>query len=295
MMPMLMLIIFCWAWLVLTIVADLIYGSQAKSSYFKKFIGKERKNAKSKNKVRSYKVNRKDYIKYSLPISAGLFIALLIFLGNPIAAFFISLVGFFFPRYRMIKEANKRKELLNTQFKELLLSIANSLKVGSSLQMAIERSLIDLRQIYKNHIDKPIVDELEFMVYEIRIGKNLEEVLLAFKNRVDLEDVTSFTNAAIMTEQTGGNLTEVMSNVAEVIGEKIQMKREIMTLTAAKRSEAKILTVMPMLLVVTLTFLAPQYMEPMYESMLGRVLMVTGLLLIVANYFIGKRIINIDV
>lgn len=207
----------------------------------------------------------------------------------------VSLVSFYIPKLRMMKSSKRREEIFTYQFREMMFSVSNSLKAGASLQKALERSLIDLGEIYKNQIEKPVLEELEIIIYEIKVGKSIDEALIDFRDRVKLEDVNSFVNAAIITNKTGGNLTEVMNNVAQIIGDKIQIKREIVTLTAAKRSEAKLLTFMPIGLVSILFFVSPSYMEPMYQTLIGKLLMVFGTLLIVANYFIGKKIVDIDV
>lgn len=279
---------------ILLLCDELIFGRKLKKRQFHERVRKEKqKQAKSNKKIKGkYKV---EYMKYSLLISVAIFLSVFLLLKNFWIAVTISLLGFYYPRYRMKKSAKERKIVLNYQFREFLYAISNSLKAGASLQSAIRRSHEDLKQIYKHTIDVPLLDEIELIIYDMGIGKSTEEALEHFRDRVQLEDVTSFVNAAVITNRTGGNLTEVMHNVAMIIGDKIEIKREITTLTASKRSEAKILTFMPVGLVIILNLIAPQYMKPMYETTLGKVCMAFGMMLITANYFIGKRIINIDI
>ncbi len=59
--------------------------------------------------------------------------------------------------------------------------------------------------------------------------------------------------------------------------------------------EAKILTIAPIFLVFMLSIFSPDYMKPMYETIVGRLLLLLGVILLVLNYFIGKKIIDIDI
>lgn len=267
--------------------------------YFAAIKGEEKRGKKKKlgkpEKRKELKMNTKTFLSYALPISVLIFGFCLLFFRSRAIAFFFSMSGLFYPRVVMNKKIKKRKELLNIQLREALQSISNSLKAGSSLQSAIERCLEDVKRVLKGQPEKPIVEELEIIVYELQLGKSLDEALIAFQNRADLEDVTTFVNAAIITKEKGGNLTEVMANVCEMIGDKIQIRREIMTMTAGKRAEAKLLTFAPVVLVLVLSVLSPSYMKPMYETLVGKIMMITGIVLLLINYFIGKKIIDINV
>jgi tight adherence protein B len=68
-----------------------------------------------------------------------------------------------------------------------------------------------------------------------------------------------------------------------------------MTLTAAKRMEATILSIAPAFFLIALSLLSPGYIQPMYETVLGKFLLGVGFILLIANYIIGKRIIKIDI
>ncbi len=240
------------------------------------------------------KDSKRKFILVAL-VATVIFFVFVFILKNLLVPAIISTVIILYPQSMTRIRAKKRKETLNLQLKEAMQSISNSLKAGSSLQTAVERCLDDLKRIYKTQIDPPIVAEFETIVYEIQMGKSLDEALVSFRTRAQLEDVESFVNAALITKEKGGNLTEVMANVAEVIGDKLKIKREIMILTAGKRAEAKLLSIMPVFLVLVLTLLSPSYMRPMYVTPLGRSMMTIGVLLVGANYLIGKRIININI
>ncbi len=157
-----------------------------------------------------------------------------------------------------------------------MMSVANSLRAGNSLQTAIERCQEDLARIYRHEKNCPIIAEWEIMISELKLGKPLDEVLHSFKDRMDMEDVDTFVNSANIIMRKGGNMTEVLGNVATTIGDRIEVKRDIQTLTAGKRSEAKLLTLMPIVLVGIIMMLSPDYLAPMYDKPLGKMLAALG-------------------
>ncbi|GAJ98816.1 type II secretion system F family protein [Geomicrobium sp. JCM 19055] len=98
-----------------------------------------------------------------------------------------------------------------------------------------------------------------------------------------------------MTRTKGGNLADVIDNTAESISDKIMIQQEIKVATAQKKMEASLLTFMPVGIVVILMMLNPDYMQPMYDQTLGTFMLFAAVLMLIANYFIGRKVTNIDV
>lgn len=240
------------------------------------------------------RISRNISWKKVLPVWTVLYLASLVLVRNLLIAFFFSLMLYLaLHMYRKVTGQIKRKELFIYQFREALISMSNSLKAGASLPAAIGRCKTELSNTLRIQPEKPMLRELEIMVNEINMGKSLAEVLGSFQKRMNLEEVDNFVNAAIITEKTGGNLSEVMVNVCTMIGDRIQMKREIESLTAGKRSESRVLTIAPIIILPALALLSPSYLKPMYDTLLGKSLMVLAVMLLVTNYIVGKKIMNI--
>lgn len=250
--------------------------------------------SKQKYKKKKY-VHTKSDFKTIIAISIIIFFAVWIFLRSILYAFIFSLLGFLYPRIREKNYEDKKKSVFELQFKDAMQSLSNSLKSGSSLQVSMEKCLEDLNRIYKHKKIKPVVDEWEIIVSDIKLGKSINDVLIDFRNRAMTEDVDTFVNSAVIINEKGGNLTEVLANVTQIISDRIEVKRDILTLTAGKRSEAKILSFMPVVLVGAIMLLSPKYLEPMYDKPLGKLLAAFGLILLLINYIIGKKIIDIEV
>lgn len=246
-------------------------------------------------KKKAKRMTSKQYILLFIPISLIAFVFSLVFFRSFMSAVLVTFISALYPRYIIVSRERKLKSLLNYQLRDALNALSSSLKAGSSLTNALIRTYQDLNRIYLNTKNKPIVDEFLIITYELELMIPVEEVLINFKERNKLEDITDFVNVTLMTKEKGGNLNEVIQRVAEIITDRIEIEQEINTLVAGKKMEAKVLTILPILLVVLLSLMSPEYMAPMYDSSLGRVLMIISTIMLVVNYFIGKKIINIDV
>ena len=235
-----------------------------------------------------------DYLQ-TFAICSGLFLLGLFFFRSIFFAILVAALGLFYPKIKAKKDEQKVKDKMLLQFREAILSLASSLKAGSSLQTALQRCERDLTRELQFQKDKPMLEALEKMNGDIYLGTPVEKVLLDFKDEHDIEDIQQFVDAIIMTRSKGGNLADVIYNTSESISDKIMIQQEIKLATTQKKMEAGILTFMPVGLVSVLMVLNPGYMEPMYDTAFGMILLFMAVLMLVANYFIGRKVTNINI
>lgn len=245
-----------------------------------------------------------DYSKYELSqkekysfLAAGyvcIFTVLYLFYHS----LFFSLIGGSFIALTIVPfctwKAEKRRVLLITQFKDMLYSM--SAYVAASIQMAdaLEGSLESLKAIYDS--DSPLVKELEYMVRNIRENKESEIRLLQdFADRSRCEDIENFVQVYVACIITGGDLEKALKNTIEILMDKINIEREIRTLTSQKKFEGNIITIMPLLVILFLNVFSPDYLEPLYTTLWGRLLMTCALAGLAGAYWMMRRLTDIEV
>lgn len=211
-------------------------------------------------------------------------IGLLLALGSPL-----------YPRMLERSLRFKRRDLLKSQFGLALQAMAASLRAGASLRTAVERATVDLERMLAGQPFTPMVTELERVVRDMQLGFSLEEALVRFRDRVQLEDVTDFAGAVLLCRVHGGNVATVMASIAEIIEDKISIRQQIQTLTAGKRMEGNLITFAPPVMVAVLSFTAPGYLSPLYTRFAGQVMLVVGTACLIAAYLIGRRLMEIEV
>lgn len=235
-----------------------------------------------------YDLNRKEQISYIAVASTVTAAITYLFYHN----IFMSLLSIFiiFPMQKYYKEflINKRKRELNNQFRDALYSIAASISVGRQMPEALLEARDNMILIYPEY--SPIVLELSQIVERVYFNRESEEdVLRDFAKRSQIEDILNFVDVYFTCRATGGDLEKVVMKASEIIMDKITIYKEIHTLTSQKRFEAKILTIIPLVVILFLQIASPDYLAVMYESIFGRALMTISMISIgMAYYFILK-------
>lgn len=185
-----------------------------------------------------------------------------------------------------------RTRTMRDQLQEALLSLATSLKAGQSLPNALGRCVTDLRRMHPR--GGPIVEEMEMVVREVQMSTPVDEALLAFRERVPLEEVSALVDAVVITRRRGGNIIDVMANVSHMIADRMAIDREIQVLTAQKRAEAAILSLVPLGIYLITRVTNPGYVSVFQESIGGQIALGLIFLAILTGYWLANRLAHID-
>lgn len=285
------------------LIEDILFGDTGRkkqiSGYFSYLKGKQEKvvhtSREYKNIFINNKIPAKKYFLYAMPVCMLIFIITLISFKSLYMAFIISLFGFIYPKVVYDNAVNKKKTLMSLQLRDALNSIINSLKAGLSINSALVKCMHDLETIYTSIKEKPMLEEFKKINHDLSMGTSVDNALNNFSKRLKMEDVDDFVNSVVIVRLKGGNLVEVMDNTVKMINDKISIKREIDILTTGKKMEAKIISTIPIFIIVSLSILSPGYMKPLYSSGPGKVLIILGLIMLTVNYFVGRRIVDIHV
>jgi len=186
---------------------------------------------------------------------------------------------------QVLKERRRLK--FNLQLVDALGSMSNALRAGFSINQAFETVV--------QSGEKPISQEFDVMMQQMRVGMNFFDALQSLDQRVGSDDLTLVVTAIDIARRTGGNLTEIFDKISITIRERMRIERRVRTLTAQGRLQGIIVATMPMLLGGAMTFLKPEMMLPFLKSTNGMMCVGGMLLLIMTGWYFIKRIINIDV
>jgi tight adherence protein B len=241
-----------------------------------------------------YIMSFRERLVYTSAAVVFAFVIGFIFYHNVIFSFLLTPFALFYPRIRTKEIIKKRKNELNLQFKEMLYSLSSSLSAGKSVETSFKEVLKDLTVLYPNP-DTYIIREAELIVRRIEMNETVESALEDFSQRSHLEDVQNFCDILNTCKRTGGNMIEIIKNTSNIINDKIEIKEEINTLLASKKFEQKVLTAMPILMIVLLSVSAEDYMAPVFDKIVGRIVMTIAIAIIVLGYFLSKKIMNIKV
>lgn len=241
-----------------------------------------------------YIMSKKEIIFNILIAMLVIFIVGMIFYHNAILALLISFFGFKYPKIRTKSIIKKRKNDLTIQFRDLLYSVSSSMEAGRSIEMAFKDALKDLAIIYTNP-ETPIMRETTFIVRKIEMNEPIEEAISEFAERAKIDDIENFSDVIRVCKKTGGNLAEVIRSTSQVIGDKIETKRDIETTITGKKFESRIMAVMPIFMVFMLSASSPEFMEPVFKTVIGNIVMTVAIVIFVVAYIVSEKIVDIEV
>jgi tight adherence protein B len=100
---------------------------------------------------------------------------------------------------------------------------------------------------------------------------------------------------ASLQRETGGNTAEVIDRVADTVRERADLRRMISTLTAQGRISRWVVSALPIVLAVMISAINPTYLDPLFKTTAGHVMLVVAVLLLVSGSLVIKKIVNIEV
>jgi tight adherence protein B len=210
------------------------------------------------------------------------------FLFNaPTTAVALALVFGSTPYMVVRTKRTKRLKTLEEQFPESLDFLARSMRAGHAFSISLE--------MLGEEMADPLGQEFRALFNEQNLGAPIDIALRNFSTRVPLLDVRFFTSSVLLQKQTGGNLSEILSRLAYVIRERFRLKGQVQAASAHGRLTATILTLMPIVTMLALLFVAPGYLQGMAEDSDGKYLIGGAIVAQVLGNFFIKKIINIKV
>ena len=225
----------------------------------------------------------------ALSLLSGFLCALLILLFFQfwVMAVLAGLVGLSLPSLFLRMAKRDRDARFGAQLVDALGNMSNSLKAGFSLPQAFE--------LIAREMQPPIKQEFGLLTQEMRIGLPMDKALANLLNRMRSQDMDLVVTSIDVSREVGGNLTEVFQNIAGTIRERQRVEGKIRMLSAQGRLQGLIMTLLPVFIMVFLSWFYPDYIDPLFTEKAGWLLLgVAGVMLVIGGFVIHK-ILAIDI
>jgi tight adherence protein B len=208
-------------------------------------------------------------------------------LRNVVLALVIGGVGGALPTLLLNTQLGRRSDKLREQLPDVLTILASSLRAGHSFLQALDT--------VSKEIGEPAATEFVRVVAEIRLGRPVDEALEAMADRVGSDDFRWAVLAVNIQREVGGNLAEILDNVADTLRERATMRRQIKVLTAEGRLSAYVLIALPFVIGLYMTAVNPDYIGLLVTTTIGLFMLGTASVLLVLGVLWMRKIVNIDV
>jgi tight adherence protein B len=203
--------------------------------------------------------------------------------GLPIGA----AIGFAIPFLVLRVKRTKRLRAFEETFPEALDLIARALKAGHAFATGLK--------MVADELSEPIGPEFRKTFDEQNFGLPLKDALDNLTQRVPLLDVRFFATAVLIQRETGGNLSEILENLAHVVRERFKILRQVRVYTAHGRLTGYVLLALPAVLGIALSFINPEHMNLLFRERMGQMLLIATLVLQTVGYVWIKQVIKIEV
>jgi tight adherence protein B len=218
-----------------------------------------------------------------LAVSGALVVTAVVFiLSNAIIALLAGASTLLMTRWWLGRRVRRRQAAFADQLVDVLQLMSGSIRTGFGLMQAMDT--------VAQEIPAPAGVEFQRVKIETQLGKDSSEALMAMADRVDSEDFVWVVEAIDIHRDVGGDLADILDSVMETIRDRIRIRRRIQTLSAEGRVSAIVLAALPVMLMVAMVLLTPDYIATLFTTGIGRLLLAFGLVLMVIGAFWMRRI-----
>jgi tight adherence protein B len=196
-------------------------------------------------------------------------------------------VGFALPFVYLRVKRTGRLRSFEEQFPEALDLISRALKAGHAFATGLK--------MVADEMPEPVGPEFRKTFDEQNFGLPLKDALENLTLRVPSIDVRFFSTAVLIQRETGGNLSEILENLAHVVRERFKILRQVRVYTAHGRLTGYVLLALPAVLLIALSFINPDHTNMLFREKMGNMLLLVALVMQVAGYLWIRQVVKIEV
>jgi tight adherence protein B len=196
-------------------------------------------------------------------------------------------IGAFLPYLTVKRRAVKRIRRFEEQLPGAIDLIGRAIRAGHPLSAG-------LRMVSEEAQD-PAAEEFRQVFEEQRFGLPFDDSMYGLADRVPLVDIRILITAILIQREVGGNLAEVLDNLAAVIRERFKIRRQLRVITAQGRMSGYVLAVMPIAVGFAIFLLNRPYVMILFEHPIGKLMAVSAVVLQILGYLWIRKIVDIEI
>jgi tight adherence protein B len=220
----------------------------------------------------------------SIGTAAAAALLTLMFVRHPLAPLFAGMVGAMVPTLFLMQRRSARIKKFEEQFPEALDLLSRAIRAGHAFQTAMSMVASELKE--------PVGPEFKKTFDQQNFGIPLRDALNELAQRINILDVRFFVTAVLIQRESGGNLAEILDNLAHVVRERFKIRRQVRVHTAHGRFTGYVL---PAALGVALSFINPDHMHMLFNEHLGQMLLVGAIVMQTIGFIWIRQVIKIEV
>lgn len=226
-------------------------------------------------------------ILMGLGAAAGLAFAAGLVVRHPIAPLVAAAAGLAAPFVWLAQRRSARFRRFEEQFPEALDLLSRGIRAGHAFQAAMG--------MVGDELPAPVGTEFRKTFERQNFGLPLRDAMNELAERVAILDVRFFVTAVAIQRETGGNLAEILDNLAHVVRERFKIRRQVRVHTAHGRFTGYVLLALPAALAVALTFISPDHMTVLFQERMGQMMVMAAIVMQTIGFIWIRQVIKIEV
>lgn len=195
--------------------------------------------------------------------------------------------GIGLPHLMVSRLIKKRLVKFTSLFPEAIELIVRGLKSGLPVQESI--------QVVGKEIQDPVGVEFREISDALKIGQTIEEAMWEASRRLDTPEFKFFVISLVIQRETGGNLTETLGNLSDILRKRKQMKLKIKAMSSEARASALIIGALPFVMFGILFLMNPGYVSQLFQETRGIMLLGVGGLSMAIGFFVMGKMIRFEI
>lgn len=198
-----------------------------------------------------------------------------------------------FLHYKAGEKKQKKYLAQQAEFKNLMANLYSTTAAGGTLEKALRDALQDMKHSGGRY--PVLLPQIERVIVELDRNIPMDTALEHFGERSGDPEIRHFVQVLKVAAKSGGSLPDIIRRTAEMAALRAEMNAEIETLLAGRKAELRVMLAVPAGILLYMNLGSPEYMSVLYQGAAGRVIMCAALLVYVAAFAIGRRILAVHV
>ena len=194
--------------------------------------------------------------------------------------------GFGLPRWFVARSAKRRQAKFLVEFANAIDIIVRGVKSGLPLN--------DCLQIIATETPEPVKSEFIDLIEQQKVGVPLARAFERMHDRMPLQEVNFFAIVIAIQSQTGGNLAEALSNLAQVLRDRYRLQAKVRAFSAEAKASALIIGSLPPCVMGIVYFTTPTYIDLLFTEKLGNVMLMVSATWMLIGVLVMRKMINFD-
>jgi tight adherence protein B len=224
-----------------------------------------------------------------ISVMGALMAGLITYLLLPLAlvALMVAVGAAFAPFGFLLHRRGRRLKRFEEMFPEALDLLSRAIRAGHAFQTAMG--------MVADELPEPVGPEFKKTFDQQNYGLPLRDALNELSERIHLLDVRFFVTAVLIQRDTGGNLSEILDNLAHVVRERFKIQRQVRVHTAHGRFTGYVLLALPAALAVALSVINPAHMELLFHERMGQIMLMGAIVMQSIGFVWIRKVIKIEV